>query len=1062
MRTQAAAALLAGLCLAAAASSVAFAQATFVPLVKPLRLAAPVRPVKGGSGVYIVKLKDKGAAGYAGELPGYAATKPMAGERMRPQSARVESYVQHLEQTHDRLLAAVGAPTAKVYSFRYALNGFAAKLDAAQVARLAQMSEVERIWPDTEQHIETNNSAIFLGLENQAGGLRADLKLRGENIVVGVIDSGITPRHPSLLDTRDLTPKSCTTQWARSSWLGVLLCMSYKRNPPTVLVYEPPVGFRGVCQPGDGFGPADCNNKIVGARYYIDGFLFRNELDPHEFRSPKDADGHGTHIATIIAGNSVDAHLLGTRVARVSGIAPRARIAVYKACWLKPGDVRATCATSDLARAIDDAVADGVDIINYSVGSLETNLTDPDDMALLNAFDAGVLSVVAGGNDGPDLNTIGSPSSAPWVITVAASTQSGNLFDEAIEVTEPAEMAGLVSMREGAFTSPLTSKAIEETLIEADDGDESGAGGSTRDACQPLKNTRALDGHVALVIRGGGCEFQVKLRNVADAGAVAAVVFNNAGAPIVMNGDAGSVAIPAVMIGTADGEALLDSLAAGDQVKVKLARGIFATVHENGNVVADFSSRGPSLSDANFLKPDVTAPGVDILGGAAPDAPNNGLHGELFQYLSGTSQAAPEVAGIAALLKEAHPDWSPARIKSALMTTAYQRGVVREGGEAADPFDIGAGHIDANRAVDPRLVYESDHRDYAAYLCGLVKPPFPEADCAALAAQGFPSEPQNVNEPSIAVAELITGDVVRRRVTNIGPPASFSAQISPPQDLDIVVEPSTLVLGTGESVEYSVRFVDRGAGRDLWWFGQLGWSDGKRTAVSPIAVQPVTLRAPPELRLRGSSGTTRMPTAFGYDGSYAAGVHGLRAPFIDQATGQVPRGFVDDDPTNHFSFRLDSGVSAHGINVPADQLYLRVALFDAFTDGKDDLDLYLFYCPNEECTQVAQSGGFTSDEEINLVRPKPGLYLALVHGFETDQVSGGPGSNYSMFTWSIGEHDDVGNLHVAAPQTVTNGEHLDIDVNWSGLDPATRYIGAISHTTPSGVYTLTVVNIATP
>jgi hypothetical protein len=188
----------------------------------------------------------------------------------------------------------------------------------------------------------------------------------------------------------------------------------------------------------------------------------------------------------------------------------------------------------------------------------------------------------------------------------------------------------------------------------------------------------------------------------------------------------------------------------------------------------------------------------------------------------------------------------------------------------------------------------------------------------------------------------------------------------------------------------------------------------------------------------------------------------LRAPFIDQATGQVPRGFVDDDPTNHFSFRLDNGVSAHGINVPADQLYLRVALFDAFTDGKDDLDLYLFYCPNEECTQVAQSGGFTSDEEINLVRPKPGLYLALVHGFETDQVSGGPGSNYSMFTWSLGEHDDVGNLRVAAPQTVTNGEHLDIDVNWSGLDPATRYIGAISHTTPSGVYTLTVVNIATP
>jgi subtilisin family serine protease len=942
------------------------------------------------------------------------------------------------------------------------LNGFAAKLDAAQAARLAQMSEVERIWPDTEQHIDTNNSAIFLGLENQVGGLRADLKLTGEDVVVGVIDSGITPHHPSLLDTEDRTPKACTTQWAKSTWLGVLLCMSYKRNPPTVQVYGPPVGFRGVCQPGDGFGPGDCNNKVVGARWYIDGFLFRNELDPHEFRSPKDADGHGTHIATIIAGNSVDAHLLGTRVARVSGIAPRARIAVYKACWLKPGDIRATCATSDLARAIDDAVADGVDIINYSVGTLETTHTDPDDKALLNAFDAGVLSVVAGGNDGPDLNTIGSPSSAPWVITVAASTQSGNLFDEAIEVTEPPAAAGLISMREGAFTQPLTNEGIEETLIEVDDGDESGHGGSTLDACQPIKNAQDLEGHIALLVRGGGCEFQIKLQHVADAGAVGAVVFNNSGDPIAMNGDEGSVSIPAVMIGTADGEALLDELGGDDAVKVKLARGIFATVHENGNVVADFSSRGPSLSDPNFLKPDVTAPGVDILGGAAPDAPNNGLHGELFQYLSGTSQAAPEVSGVVALLKQAHPDWSPAVLKSALMTTAYQQGVVRADGDAADPFDVGAGHIDANRAVDPRLVYESDHRDYAAFLCGLLKPPYPAEDCAALAAQGFPSEPQNVNEPSIAVSELITGDSVRRRVTNIGPPASFTAQIKAPENLDVVVEPSTLVLGTNESAEYSVRFVDRGAGRDLWWFGQLGWSDGERNAVSPIAVQPVTLRAPRELRLRGTSGNTRMPTAFGYGGEYGVGVHGLHAPFIDQATGQVPRGFVDDDPTNHFSFRLDNGVSAHGINVPPNQLYLRVALFDAFTDGNDDLDLYLFYCPNEDCRQVAQSGGFTSDEQIDVERPDPGLYLALVHGFETDQVSGGPGSNYSLFTWSIGVDDDVGNLDVAAPQSVTNGEHADIDVSWSGLDPNTRYIGAISHQTPSGEYSLTVVNIATP
>jgi subtilisin family serine protease len=1057
-RLLAAATLLAGLCLAAGTAPPAFAQAGLVPLTEPVRLASPVRPVKSDVAVYIVKLKAPGAASYQRELSGVGSSKPQSGQGPSARAAGAASYASQLEQSHDRLLAAIGAPGSKVYSLRYALNGFAARLDPAQVSRLAQLSEVERVWPDSEQKIRTNNSAIFLGLENQVGGLRADLKLRGENVVVGVIDSGIAPNHPSLLDTEDRTPRACRGEWARSSWLGVLLCTSYRRNPPTELVYDPPVEFRGVCQTGEGFGPSACNNKIVGARFYIDGFLFRHDLDPGEFRSPKDADGHGTHIATIIAGNPVSAQLFGTRVARIAGVAPRARIAVYKACWLKPGDLRATCATSDLARAIDDAVADGVDIINYSLGSLETNLTDPDDMALLNAFDAGVLSVVAAGNDGPELTTIGSPSSAPWVLTVAASTQTGELFDEAIEITEPPTLAGAVSMREASFTPALSSdEPIEESLVEVDDGQA--GNGSRRDACQPLANEIDVDGRVALIERGG-CEFQVKLENAEQAGAIAAVVYNTNGSPIVMNGDPDTVRIPAVMIGTADGEAVLEALADGEDVQVRLARGIFLSVPEDGNVVADFSSRGPSLSDQNFLKPDLTAPGVDILAGTTPDAPNNGLAGERYQYMTGTSQSAPEVAGIAALLKEAHPDWSPGALKSALMTTAYA-GVVRTDGEPADPFDVGAGHVDANRAIDPGLVYDTTFDDYAAYLCGLREPPFPDSNCAALDAAGLPSEPQNVNQPSVAVAELISGDSVTRRVTNLGPPASFSASVHAPQSIDVTVEPPTLVLGTGQTAEFSMRFADRGATRDLWWFGELSWVGAGHTVVSPIAVQPVTLRAQRELRVRGSSGNSALPVAFGYDGQYSAGLHGLRAPFLDAATGQVPRGFVDEDPTNRFTFRFDNGVTPHGINVPPNQLYLRVALFDEHTDGEDDLDLYLFFCPNNDCMQVAQSGAFTSNEEINLTFPQPGLYLALVHGFETDPANGA-GASYSLFTWSFGVTDDVGNLDVVAPQTVTDGEHLDLGVSWTGLDPATRYLGAISHNTPSGLYGLTIVNVATP
>ena len=162
------------------------------------------------------------------------------------------------------------------------------------------------------------------------------------------------------------------------------------------------------------------------------------------------------------------------------------------------------------------------------------------------------------------------------------------------------------------------------------------------------------------------------------------------------------------------------------------------------------------------------------------------------------------------------------------------------------------------------------------------------------------------------------------------------------------------------------------------------------------------------------------------------------------------------------SCRFDGGVSAHYFTVPPNQLYLRIALFDEFTDGADDLDIFLFVCPNNECSQLADSDGVTSDEEINIVRPQPGSYVVLVHGFETDQVAGGPGANYSLFTWAFGANDVVGNLSVAAPTNVVNGDRVDFDLQWSALEPASRYLGAISHTTPFGLYGLTIVNVVTP
>jgi subtilisin family serine protease len=1022
----------------------------------PIGVARPALPAKSAASVYIVQLSAPGAASYKAGPAGLAVTKPAGQERLGASAAEIESYAKQLEQTHDRLLAFVGAADDKIYSYRYAFNGFAARLTAGEASRLAGRPEVARVFVDTEQRVQTDNSAVFLGLLNQNGGLRADLGLRGEGIVVGVIDSGIAPDHPALRDYEEQVPRACRGRWATASWLGLILCHGVRNNPPLRQTYEPPGSFRGACEAADNFLAEDCSNKIVGARYYIDGFLARNDLDPGEFVSPRDAAGHGTHIATIIAGNSTTATLFGTRIGTISGIAPRARIAVYKACWLRPGVDEAHCATSDLARAIDDAVADGVDVINYSVGSLDPDLTAPDDIALLNALDAGILSVVAAGNDGPELGTIGSPSSAPWVLTVAATTQNATRYDEGLEVLTPAALAGLVTMREASFTHQLMGNPpVEGALVLVDDGQEvlgEGGQGSTRDACEPLLNAALLDSKIALLERGG-CLFEVKLERVEEAGAIAAIVYNNDGPPITMNGTAGSVLIPAVMIGTADGQDLVDELVAGGAVDVRLEKGVLAQRRDTGFELADFSARGPSLSDADFVKPDVTAPGVNILAGHTPDVAH-GLRGEYFQYRSGTSMAAPEAAGIVALLKEANPTWSPSTLKSALMTSAYPQVVLEDGETLAGPFDMGSGHIDPNAANDPGLVYDSGYIDHAAYLCGLEGSPLSPTECDTLVQQGYSLEARALNLPSIGITELITGDSVTRRVTNVGPTATYQATVDDPPGITTSVTPASITLSTGETAEFTLELTRGSAELDYWAFGTLKWSDGERNVASPLAVRPVTLRAPREVSLTGTSGSGNLAVDFGYAGSYVAAVHGLHAPGLRESR------HVDDDATNRFSFRTDSGVSAHFFTLSPGELFMRVALFDELTDGADDLDLYLFHCPTPTtCTQVGQSGSFTSAEKIDLVAPEPGLYAALVHGFETDQVAGGPGANYELFAWSFGSGDDAGNLRIAAPPSVNEGDRLALAYDFGALAGGTRYLGAVTHNTPFGRTYLTIITV---
>lgn len=274
-----------------------------------------------------------------------------------------------------------------------------------------------------------------------------------------------------------------------------------------------------------------------------------------------------------------------------------------------------------------------------------------------------------------------------------------------------------------------------------------------------------------------------------------------------------------------------------------------------------------------------------------------------------------------------------------------------------------------------------------------------------------------------------------------------------PSGITVSVNPMSITVAPGESVTFDVTFGYDSGPLDLWRFGSLTWTSNDHSVVSTLAIRPTSVTAPAEITSFGADGSLSFAVEFGYTGAYSAGVHGLNLPLIID-------GFVDNDPSKTFSFRTDSGVTAHLIDVPAEQAYARFALFDSLTDGNDDLDMYVYFCAdNINCVKIGESGEPTSQEEFNVLYPAEGRYAILIHGFETDQVAGGPGANYQLLAWSFGLVDDQGNMTANGPAFVNAGTSETITVDWTGLLSDTIYLGGVSHNTPQGISAITVIRI---
>ncbi|MFT3953203.1 MAG: S8 family peptidase [Piscinibacter sp.] len=953
-------------------------------------------------GIYIVQLAELPVAGYDGSITGYKATKPAAGKKLDVTSPDVTAYTGYLMSRQDAVVAAAGV-ARKTYSYANVFNGFAAELDDAQLAKLATLPGVISVTRDEARQLDTATTPAFLGLSGP-DGVWTKLGIKGEGVVIGIVDGGVWPEHTSFSDRTDVNGNG-----TKDGKLG------YQQLP----------GWNGKCTPGEEFNASHCNQKLIGARYYNEGWGGNAGIDaqlPWEFNSPRDYGGHGTHTASTAGGNAnVTATGEAAVFGKISGIAPRARIAAYKVCW--ETGAGGSCFNSDSVAAIDQAVADGVDVINFSISGSQTNFRDPVEIAFLFAADAGIFVAASAGNAGPTTATVAHPG--PWLTTVAAGTHNR-------------DGVGSVTLGSGTtYTGASVATAVPSApIINAADAGVAGADPTQLLLCYGAEDGAAvLDpakvaGKIVVCERGVTARVNKSLA-VKQAGGIGMVMYNATTNSI----NADFHFVPTVHVQPAEGAAI-KAYAASAGSTASIAQATVITTAP-APFTASFSSRGPLRASGSVLKPDLIAPGQDVLAGVAP--PGNA--GRLFDLYSGTSMSSPHVAGLAALFKEKYPRWSPMAIKSALMTTGYD---VLDGGTPApnsNPvliFRQGAGHVSPAKALNPGLVYDSGYNDWLNFICGVQ----PGSFCSAFT----PINPSDLNQASIAIGALAGTQTVTRSLTNVsGGALTVTASVTGMAGFTTSVTPSTLTFAPGETKSYTVSFARTTAALNAYTGGQLYWAGGGFTVRSPIVAAPVALAAPASVSSADGSAAS-YPVTFGYTGPFTATPRGL-------VPAAITSGTVADDPTDSSCSLSSPNAVQVPVVVPPGISYARFSLFDADVSAGADIDLCVF---NSAGTMVASSGSGTSAEEANLLSPAAGTYTVVVQGWGV--VGSSP---FRLHSWLLGSAD-AGNMAVSAPASATLGSTGTIGLSFSGLAAGTKYLGSVVYGGAAGMPSPTIVRVDAP
>lgn len=713
---------------------------------------------------------------------------------------------------YDSSLKTVSDSAEMLYTYSNVVHGFSTRLTEAEARSLESQPGILSVLPEMKYELHTTRSPRFLGLDQNGEFFPESSSV--SDVVIGVFDTGVWPESKSFDDTG----------------LGPI-----------------PSSWKGQCEYGTNFSSSNCNRKLIGARSFSKGYVAAlgpiDELK--ESNSPRDDDGHGTHTATIAAGSVVpDANLFGYAYGTARGMAARARVAVYKVCWL------GGCFSSDILKAMDAAIDDNVNVMSLSLGGgMSKYYRDSVAIGSFAAMEKGIFVSCSAGNAGP--SSLSLSNVAPWITTVGAGTLDRD-FPAYANLGNGQNYSGVSLYRGDQLPSKMLPFVYAGNASDATNGNL-----CMTDTLKPEK----VKGKVVLCDRGVNARVQ-KGSVVKAAGGVGMVLANTDA-----NGDelvADAHLLPATAV----------TQKAGDDIKSYLSSHPNATISilfegtklgiEPSPVVAAFSSRGPNSITSQILKPDIIAPGVNIIASWAGSVGPTGLVEDSrhvdFNIISGTSMSCPHVSGLAALLKAAHPDWTPAAIRSALMTTAYteyKNGKKLEDlatGKSSTPFDHGSGHVDPVSALNPGLIYDLRTEDYLSFLCGL---DYSESQIQLLARRNFSCDSTkkynitDLNYPSFAVTfdtaqsgNSVASDdgttIVKytRTLTNVGSPATYRVSISiESKSVKISVEPASLSFAhVNEKKSYTVTFMGSTMPSNTNTFGRIEWSDGKHIVASPVAV----------------------------------------------------------------------------------------------------------------------------------------------------------------------------------------------------------------------------------